>query len=155
MDLDLERIAFGNVVGVAGAAVAARTSREPNQQIDLGKKFNEIAGPNGACFHEVLMRVARVASAHEYVHHVVNMNLSFFERQLLLGREGPRQIRVTTVVVLRALQQQIGIGVTACADDIVYPSTIFVPAVPIERVMGDGGHWTQRRKRAPQPITSA
>ena len=80
MDLDFERIAFGTVVGVPGAAVAAGTGRERNQQINLGEKFDEIAWPNGACFHEVLMRVARIASAHEYVHHVVNMNLSFFER---------------------------------------------------------------------------
>src|SRR5260370_42226295 len=89
MDLDLERIAFGSVVGVTGAAVAAGTGRERNQQVNLSKKFDEIAGPNRACFHEVLVRVA---SAHEYVHHVVNMNLSFFERQIPLRREGPRQI---------------------------------------------------------------
>jgi hypothetical protein len=80
MDLDLERTAFGSLVGVTGATVSAGTGREGNQQINLGKKFDEITGPNGACFHEVLMRVARIASAHEYVHHVVNMNLSFFER---------------------------------------------------------------------------
>ena len=80
MDLDVERIAFGSVVGVTGAAVATGTGRERNQQVNLGKKFDEIAGPNRACFHEVLMRVARITSAHEYVHHVMNMNLSFFER---------------------------------------------------------------------------
>ena len=99
MDLDLERIAFGSVVGVTGAAVAAGAGRERNQQIDLGEEFDEIAGPNRACFHEVPMPVARVASAHKYVHHVVNMNLRFFERQIPLRREGPRQIRVTAVVV--------------------------------------------------------
>src|SRR5215467_14881484 len=36
VDLDLERIAFGSIVGVTGATVAARTGREPNQQIKLG-----------------------------------------------------------------------------------------------------------------------
>ena len=80
MDLDLERIAFGSVVGVTGAAVAAGTGRERNQQINLGEKFDEIARPSGACFHKVLMRITRISSAHEYVHHVMNMNLSFFER---------------------------------------------------------------------------
>jgi len=79
MDLDLERITFGGVVGVTGAAVAAGTGRERSQQINFGEKFDEITGPNGACFHEVLMRVACITSAHEYVHHVVNMTLSFFE----------------------------------------------------------------------------
>ena len=58
MDLDLERIAFGSVVGVTGAAVAAGTGREPDQQINLGEEFDEIARANGTCFHEVLVRVA-------------------------------------------------------------------------------------------------
>src|SRR5215813_13117130 len=53
------------------------------------------------------MRVARIASAHEYVHYVVNMNLSFLERQIPLDREGPRQIRMTAVVVFRPLQSSI------------------------------------------------
>ena len=35
MGLDIERIAFGCIVGVAGAAVAAGTGRERNQQINL------------------------------------------------------------------------------------------------------------------------
>ena len=104
MDLDLERIAFASVVGVTGAAVAAGARRARNQQINLGEEFDEIAGSNGACLHEVLMRVARIASAHEYVHHVVNVQLSFFERQIPLGREGPRQIRMTAVVVFRPVQ---------------------------------------------------
>ena len=95
MDLDLERIAFGSVVGVTGAAVAAGAGRERNQQIDLGEEFDEIAGPNRACFHEILMCVARITSAHEYVHDVVNVNLGFIERQIPLCCEGPRQIRVT------------------------------------------------------------
>jgi hypothetical protein len=82
MDLDLERIALGTVVGVTGATVAPGTGRERNQQINLGDKFDEIAGPNGACFHEVQMRVARITTAHEYVHNVVNMKLSFFEQQI-------------------------------------------------------------------------
>ena len=99
MDLDVERIAFGSVVGVTGAAVAAGAGRKRNQQIDLSEEFDEIAGPDRACFHEVLMRVARIASAHEYVHHIMNMNLSIFERQLPFCREGPGQIRVTAVVV--------------------------------------------------------
>ena len=82
MDLDLERITFGTVVGVTGATVAPGTRRKRNQQINLCEKFDEIARPNGACFHEVLMGVAGITSAHEYVHDVVNMNVSFFERQI-------------------------------------------------------------------------
>jgi hypothetical protein len=47
MDLDLERKAFGSVVGVTGAAVATGAGRERNQQINLGEKFDEIAGASG------------------------------------------------------------------------------------------------------------
>ena len=104
MDLDLERIAFGSVVGVTGTAVAAGAGGERDQQINLGEKFDEIARANGTCFHEVLMGVARIASAHEYVHHVVNMNLSVFERQIPCRHQGPRQVRMTAVVVFRPLQ---------------------------------------------------
>jgi hypothetical protein len=104
MDLDLERIAFGSVVGVTGAAVATGTGRERNQQINLGEKFDEIAGPNRTCFHEILMRIPRITSAHEHIHYIMNIKLSIFEKQLPFCSEGPRQIRVTAVVVLRPLQ---------------------------------------------------
>jgi RimJ/RimL family protein N-acetyltransferase len=93
MDLHLERIAFRSVVGVTGAAVATGTGRERNQQINLGEEFDEIAGPNRACFHEIPMGIPRITSAHEYVHHIMNMDLSIFERQIPFCREGPRQIR--------------------------------------------------------------
>ena len=59
---------------------------------------------NGACFHEVLMGVARITSAHESVHHVMNIKLGFIKRQIQLCREGPRQIRVTAVVVFHPFQ---------------------------------------------------
>jgi len=104
MNLNFERIASSSVVGVTGAAVATRAGRKHNQQINLCEKFDEIVWPNGACFHEVLMRLARIPSAHEYVHHVVNMNLSFFQRQLPLHRECPCQIRVAAMVVFRPPQ---------------------------------------------------
>ena len=104
MDLDFERIALGSVVGVTSTAVAAGTGRESNQQINLGEKFDEIAGPDGTCFHEVLMRIARITGAHEYVHHVMNMKLSLFEWQIPLRREGSRQIRMTAVVVFCPFQ---------------------------------------------------
>ena len=50
MDLDLERITFGTVVGVTGATVAPGTGRKRNQQINLGEKFEEIAGRTGLDF---------------------------------------------------------------------------------------------------------
>jgi hypothetical protein len=33
-------------------------------------------------------------------------------------------------------------GVAPCADDIVHPSAIFVLPIPVEGVVGDGGHRT-------------
>jgi hypothetical protein len=90
MDLDLERIALGSIVGMTGATIAPGAGRKRNQQVDLGEKFDEIAGPNGARFHEVLMRVARITRAHEYIHHIVNVNLSFVERQVPFCSESSR-----------------------------------------------------------------
>jgi hypothetical protein len=49
MDLDHERIALGCVVGVSGAAVAAGTSRERNQQIKLGKNSMKSPRRNWNC----------------------------------------------------------------------------------------------------------
>jgi hypothetical protein len=37
----------------------------------------------------------------------VNVNLGFIERQIPLCREGPRQIRVTAVVVFRPLNNRL------------------------------------------------
>ena len=76
MELDLERIALGNIVGVTGATVAAGAGRECNQRSISAKNSMRSPGRTGLAFM-ILMRVARIASAHEYVHHVVNMNLSF------------------------------------------------------------------------------
>ena len=53
-------VGFSAVVGVTGTAVAAGAGRERNQKINLGEKFDEIAGANVSGFHEVLMRVARI-----------------------------------------------------------------------------------------------
>jgi hypothetical protein len=50
MDLDLERITFGDVVGVTGAAVAARTGRERSQQINLREKSIKSPGRTGLAF---------------------------------------------------------------------------------------------------------
>jgi len=37
----------------------------------------------------------------------------------------------------------------------MHPGAIFVPPIPVEGVMGDGGGRTQPRERAPEPVTSA
>ena len=49
MDLDVERIAFGSVVGVTGAAVAAGTGRERNQQVSA-KSSMKSPGRTGLAF---------------------------------------------------------------------------------------------------------
>src|SRR5262245_61934604 len=132
MDLDLERIAFGSVVGVTGAAVAAGAGRERNQKVNLGEEFDEIAGSNGACLYEVLIRVTHMASAHEYVHHVR-------EREAQLPRAGdPARSRG---LASDSNDSSGGIsshsitgwyrGRTGCADDIMHPGAIFVPPIPV------------------------
>ena len=48
MDLDVERIAFGSVVGMTAPQSPPGQAERLNQSINLGEKFDEIAGPNGA-----------------------------------------------------------------------------------------------------------
>jgi hypothetical protein len=105
-----------------------RTGRKRRQQINLCEKFDESPGRTG---------------------------LAFIERQSPLHRERPRQIRVTAVMVFRPLQQQVGVGIASCTDDVVHPSAIFVPSIPVERIVGNVGHWMQSWERAPKPVTSA
>ena len=74
-DLNLERIAFGGVVRMGGAAIAAGARRKRRQQIDFGEELDEITWSDRARFHEVLVCVTLISSAHENVHHVVDVHL--------------------------------------------------------------------------------
>src|SRR5688572_21079673 len=71
-DLDLEREACGDVARMRRAAVPAWARRERAEQVDLGEELDEIARPHRTRLHEILMRVAREARAHEDVQHVVD-----------------------------------------------------------------------------------
>src|SRR5690242_16039199 len=48
VDLDLERVAAGLVVGMAAAAIAAGAGGERAQEVDLGEELDEVAGPHRA-----------------------------------------------------------------------------------------------------------
>jgi hypothetical protein len=147
MDLNLERIAFGTIVGVTGAAVAAGAGRERNQQINLGEKFDEIAGADGAGFHEALMRVARIASAHEYVDHVMTMNLGLFEGQMRGVGEGqwPWDVRPEDVMTNAT-------GRNGIADDGRRHRYVVYKGSESEYVVGpDVRRWRFRRHPRPQP----
>jgi hypothetical protein len=50
MHLDLELIALGSVIGVAGAAVATGTGRQGNQQIKLGEASRKSPGRTELAF---------------------------------------------------------------------------------------------------------
>src|SRR5947207_15529790 len=93
MDLYLQWIALGSVVGVTGAAVAAGAGRERNQQINLGEKFDEIAGANGTCFHEVLMRIPRIHNANPIG---ALSDRAPRGKRLLAARRSSRKVRPTS-----------------------------------------------------------
>ena len=59
------------------------------------------------------------------------------------------------MMVLAAGQQALGIGIAARADDVVHAAAILVPAVPVERVVGDGGQRPKVGQGAPQPVAGA
>ena len=101
------------------------------------------------------MRVARKTGAHEDVQHVVHVPLGGGQRQPLVAGERARQVGMAAVMVLVAAQQELGVGIAPCADDIVHAAAIVVPAVPVERVVGDGRHRPESGQRAPQPVAGA
>jgi len=74
------------------AAIAAGTSRECTQQVDLGEKFDEIVGAHRTCLHEILMLVMGETSAHEYVEHIMHMCFGLMQRQLDSKGQGAGQV---------------------------------------------------------------
>ena len=143
------------VTGMAGAAIAAGTGGQRRQQIDLGEEFDEVAGPRRARLHEVPVRVARVAGAHEEVRHVVHVSLGFGQRQVPRRGQGAGEIRMAAVVVVATGQQVVGVGIAAGADHVVHAGAVLVDAVPVQGVAGDGGHGAEVWKAAPQPVAGA
>src|SRR5437588_6243506 len=74
-DFDLERVTCRSIAGMGGAAVATGTGRQRSEQVDLGKELDEVAGTDGACLHEILVRVFGEAGTHEDIEHVVDVML--------------------------------------------------------------------------------
>ncbi|MBV8456615.1 MAG: hypothetical protein JO122_08370 [Acetobacteraceae bacterium] len=152
VDLDLERIAFSGIAGVAGSAIAARARGKRAEQIDIGEELEEVARTNRARLHEISVRVTGKTGAHEHVQHVVDVHLGFMKRKLALRRKRARQVGVAAVVVFGPPEQEIGVGVAARANDVVNTGSVLIPAVPIQCVMGDGRHGAEARQRAPEPV---
>ena len=111
--------------------------------------------PRRARLHEVLVGIPRVAGAHEHVHDVVHVPLRLGQRQVPRGGQRAGQGRVAAIVVVRAAQYMLGVGVASRADHVVDPGPVFVEPVPVERVVGDGGHRAQPRHAAPQAVAGA
>ena len=155
VDFDAQWMARRGVAGVAGTAIAARTTGQRRQQIDLGEQFDEIPRPRRARLHEVLVRVAGVAGTHEDIDHVVHVRFGLGERQASCRGQGPSEIRMAAIMVVAARQQKVRVGVAAGADDVMHAGAELVDAVPVQGVVGEGRHRAQPWKGAPQPVTGA
>ena len=66
-DLHFERKAFRRIARMRRAAIAARACRQRAEEIDIGKKFDVVTRAHRARLHEVFVRVAGEAGAHEDV----------------------------------------------------------------------------------------
>jgi len=84
---------------------------------------------------------AREAGAHEDVEHVMNAALGVLEGEAFARRQRPREVRMTAVVIVAAVEQPVRIGVAARADDVVHPGPVRVEPVPVERVARDRRRW--------------
>jgi tetratricopeptide (TPR) repeat protein len=144
-NLDLERMAARLVAGMAGAAVSPRAGRQRADEIDLGEELYEIAGADRARLHEIAMLVAAEAGAHEDVEDIVDMRLGLTERQLHVRREGAGEVRMAAVMIVEPVDEAVGIGIAARADDVVHPCPGW------RRHCGlDGGAPRQGRQRPPR-----
>ena len=141
------------VGGMFAGTVAAGTGRESTDQIDLGEEFEVVAGAHRAGLHEVLPGGVAEAGAHEDVEDVVYERLSFPQAHVLMIRQRAGQVRVTAVVVLPAVGEEVvRVGVASGADDVVDGRSERVETVPVEGVVDDRRHGSKRGKRAPHPV---
>ena len=73
VDFYPQRIAGCHVRRMLVATVAARTGRQPDDQVNFSKELKIVAGAHRARFHEILMRVLCETSSHEHIEHIVNV----------------------------------------------------------------------------------
>ena len=118
-DFDHEREAGRAVRRVFGTAIPAWTGAETPEQIDFGEEVDMITGAHRAGLHEILTCVARESCTHEDIENVMNVSFGLNQRQPLMMRERTRQVRVTAMVVVPALQQIARVGITAGTNHIV------------------------------------
>ena len=124
-------------------AIPARAGRQPAKKINLGKKFQMVAGAHRAGLHEILAGVARKAGTHEHIQNVMHHALDIANRQPGLRRKGTRQIGMATMMIMPARQKIMGIGIAARANHIMNRSAKRIHAIPAERILDDGGHRAQ------------
>ena len=140
---------------MAGATVTSRAGRQGTKQIDVGQTFEKIPWAHRAGLHEVLVRVEREAGTHEHIEHIMDQGFGFSEWQVSMPGQRAGKVRVAAMMILRVLQQAIRIGIAARPDDIMNTGTVGIPAIPVQRVFGNGGQRAQVRQSAPEPVASA
>ena len=74
---DEQGMARGPVRSVFIPAVATGAGREADDQVNLGQKFQIVAGPHRARLHEILMGFGGEAGAHENVENIMHQGLGF------------------------------------------------------------------------------
>ena len=98
-------------------------------------------GRTGTCLHEVLARTPGKTGAHEHVEYIVNLGFSLMQRLARSFRKSTREIGMAAVVILPVVAQKIvGVGIAARTNHIVHRVTKFIETIPVETVMGNGGH---------------
>ena len=140
---------------MTNAAITAGAGGQRGHQVDLREQLDVVASPRGACLHEVLVGVAPEAGTHEHVDHVVHVHLCFARREALRRGQRSSQVRMTAVVVVRARQEMVGVGIAARPDDVVDARSELVDPVPIKGIAGNRCHRPQPRQVAPEAIAGA
>ena len=80
------------------------------------------------------MGVIRKAGAYEYVHHIVHVSFSLGQAQAGTLRECTSDIGMAAIVVVRSIEQVIGIRVSVRTNDIMHARSSRIRSIPLERV---------------------
>ena len=136
-DFDPQRVALGCVRGMGGGTIAAWAGRQAANQVGFGEDFEIVAGPDGAGLHKILFGVGHVACGHEDIADIMDQHFGYWQILACKIRQRAGQIGVAAVVIVIPRERVVGVGIAAGADHIVDRAAEFIPAVPIERVVGD------------------
>lgn len=122
------------------------TLTQSHQEILLSQKLNVIPRLRRTGVHKVPPLLIQT-SYLENVNHIMDILLVQPVRQ-----HRACQVRMALEVVVAAAENRVDVRITTRAEEIVYASTVLILAVPVQRVLDDGGQRAHVRQIGPEAV---